>query len=188
MDSPITVKGSYLVYTLKYLSQTYPEGVVEEILARLSAKAKADLRVTMVGSQCPITTLFEMLDAILAVLGKKDPNINYVIGKETFKMTFSAIYKLFLRFGNPHYVLEKTATLWSSFNSGGKLACAERMPKRAILRLTGFPLKHEQYCAQRLRGGFEAILELCGCQIAMSSHTKCICKGADCCEWTLTWK
>ena len=188
MAELITVKGSYIVYTLKYLAANYPENVVDAILEGVSSKARQTIKMTLVGTQCPITTLGELLDAIQMVLGKDNPSINYVIGKETFKMTFSSVYKLFLRFGNPHYVLEKSATLWSSFCSAGKLSCAERTPKRAILRLTDFPYKHEQYCAQRLRGGFEAILELCGCQIEISNHSKCRSKNADCCEWIFTWK
>jgi hypothetical protein len=56
------------------------------------------------------------------------------------------------------------------------------------MSLTDFPYRNPDYCGQRLRGWFQATLELSWCEITRSSHTACTSTGSPYCEWRFEWK
>lgn len=187
MLSGIEVKGSIAHYTLKYLNREHDQTVIDNIYAAMSKPAVQAIKTVLVGNAIPIEYVMELLHAIRKVLGGDDPNINFKVGLESFKLAFSLVYKVFIRLGNPHFILNKTAKVWRNFNNAGTLECIDEGKNKAIFRLKDFDFKDTEYCEQRLRGGFQAVLELCGCKVKSCTHTYCTSRGDPHCEWELIW-
>jgi len=188
MASDVTVKGSTLLYTIKWIKKNHDVQTFEQILAALPEETRKHVQGALVGAMFPVTDLCLFLEAIKKVIAPNDPEINYRIGHASFNDAFSIVYKVFLKFGSPEFVLEKATLLWKNFSASGTLSCPELAPGRAVLRMVDFPYHHPEFCQQRLRGGFQAVIELCGVKIKESRHPTCCLRGDPYCEWLYNWK
>jgi hypothetical protein len=172
---------------MKFLRRKFGQDTVDRITARMSEEARKTSSTALVGSMYPIEHLGELIDAVAAELGIENPEINFRIARESFKTTFSLLYKILLKFGNPHFILKRTDAVWRKFASAGNLKCVEESDGRAVVRLTNFDFENEELCSQRLRGGFQALLELSGCKVIDAQHSACRVRGDPYCEWLFTW-
>jgi len=187
MDTGIQVKGSGFVHTVDYLEKQYGAEVLADILGQMPAGGAKVARRALVMGMYPVEHVGELLDAIKTVLGRDDPEINFKINLAAARASFSTIYKVFFRLGSPGYIIGKAASLFGRFTSKGQLTVVKNEKNLVLLRLTEFGYQHPEFCKHRLRGWYQAPLELSGCRITESSHPRCVLQGDPHCEWRYRW-
>ena len=184
----VTVKGSGLGNTQKYIREKYGQAVLDKVYAAMAEPARTEVAKSLATAWYPVEHIADFIRAIKSVIGPNDQDINFKISNESAKYTFSLIYKVFFKLGSPQFIMGKVSSVWSTLCSGGKLEITDKSDKHLVLRLSDFAYRDPEYCGQRLRGWFQAPLELSGCQIVENRHTACASKGASYCEWRIAWK
>lgn len=187
MASGIQVKGSGFVHTLDYLEAEYGVEVVQDIYGAMTPEGARTVKRALVMTMYPVEFVGEFLDAIKAVLGRQDPEINFKINLAAARASFSTLYKLFFRLGRPAYIIGKAASVFGRFASEGSLDVVQSDKGLVSLRLTNFSYQHPEFCQHRLRGWYQAPLELSGCHIIASEHPRCVVRGDPYCEWRYRW-
>lgn len=185
--SGIQVKGSGFVHTLDYLEAEYGLEVVQDIYGAMTPEGARTVKRALVMTMYPVEYVGELLDAIKAVLGQQDPEIVYKISLAAAKASFSTLYKIFFRLGRPGYIIGKAASVFDRFTSEGRLEVTESEKKMVSLRLVDFGYQHHGWCNHRLRGWYQAPLELSGCRITESVHHTCVLRGDSHCAWRYRW-
>ncbi|MDF1561490.1 MAG: hypothetical protein P1V51_00520 [Deltaproteobacteria bacterium] len=187
ITSGIQVKGSGFVHTLDYLKAKHGPAAVEAIFAAMSPEAAQTARTALFMTLCPVEHVGEFLDAIKWVLGPDDPEINYKISLASAKQSFSRVYAIFFRLGKPGYIISKAAAVYEKMITQGRLVIVESQKDSVTLRLEGFAYKHPEWCNHRLRGWYQAPLELSGCTIKEAVHHTCVLRGDSNCQWRYRW-
>lgn len=81
------------------------------------------------------------------------------------ELDFSTFYRVLIRLASPAYVLERTATLWSTYNDSGELKVVARDQSgersRAVLRLDAYETRYAVYGVV-LHGYVEQLLAMTG--------------------------
>jgi len=187
MSDDIKMKASTVYHTLQYLRKSEGDAVFESLLSSISALHQDAIRNATVASWIDIKSIYALLDAIKYKLGKNDPCINHRVGLEATKKSFSRIYKMFFRVGKPDFVIQRTAVVWGTMATKGRVEVLDSGTKYVDIALFDFEHSHREFCTHRLRGNFQAVLEVSGCKILESKHTRCRLDGHDQCEWLYTW-
>ncbi len=188
MESGVTVKGSGIAPTMKYVREQYGDDVAERVFAALPPDVRQALRSPLASRWYPVEHVGELLEALRAHIDGNDPEILFAISRESAKNAFSMIYRVFFKLGSPAFIIGRVSSVWHTLCSKGELNVVEKDDKRIVVRLTDFPYDNPDYCGVRLRGWFHAALEVSGCDITRSEHTTCACKGAPHCEWVFEWR
>lgn len=96
------------------------------------------------------------------------------------------IYKLFLMVVNPHSLIKKSEAIYKRYYSESRLIVTENEQNRAVIQITGFPLKdivmETSMGAYTKRG-----IELAGGKNVTARKTSSVVKGADIIEYVFSW-
>lgn len=187
MASGVQVKGSGIAPTMKFIRKKYGDEKADQVLARLSDEVRRTVTVPLAGTWYPVEHVGELCTAIRAVLSTDTPDCLFEIARESATDAFNLIYRVFFRLGSPAFIVKRVASVWGSLCDSGTLSVADHGSTHLVVRLDEFPYKNPDYCAERLRGWFQAALEVSGCDITTSRHTKCVAHGHECCEWRFEW-
>ena len=188
METQVKVKGSGIGYTKEYIVKKYGKETMDRIMSFLPEDAAATVQNAIPSAWYPIEHMGHLTDGIKRVVGAKERYAVFEISRESAKTTFSTLYKIFFKLGNPSFIMDRVASVWRNMASEGDLSVVERGDKFVVVRLSNFPYRHPDYCGHRLRGWFHAVLELSGCEITKSKHTKCTSNNDSHCEWRFEWK
>jgi hypothetical protein len=124
------------------------------------------------------------------VLGQGDGRLVREAAVYSAQKQFSGIYKMFISFVTPHFVLGSTAKLWRQFIDTGNMTATyvgEKSDNHILLKLTDIPdipLKHDWEQTPFM----EEITRISGGKNPKIAHTQCIAKGDPCCVWDGTWE
>jgi len=187
MSSGALIKGSGITNTINFVKSKYGTSALEEVLAAMPDPSRQAIASTLATGWYPVEQIGDLLTAMKTTIGKGKPDFLYSVSIDASKATFNLVYKVFFKLGSPSYIISKVTSVWSTLVNKGELKVVDKSDKHIIVRLTDFPYKNTDYCAERLRGWFRAPLELSGCTITEASHTACTSKGAPYCEWKYRW-
>jgi hypothetical protein len=186
MECRVRVKGSGFGPTKNYIAKAFGAQRLESVMMRLPEKTREEFRNPLASCWYPVEYVGDLLTAIKAEFaGEKD--IIYRISLESGKGSFSLAYRLFIKLGTPSFIIGKASNVWSTACDSGKLEVVESREKEIVVRLTGFGYKNPDYCGERLRGWFQAPLELSGCRNVTGEHITCTSRGGACCECRYRW-
>ena len=95
-------------------------------------------------------------------------------------------YKIFFRFGSPHFIISRASRVFSDYYPEGQLDIAESSSNRCVLHLVKFP---EPYHVVELNigGWMDGALELMGKKDRKVEITRCMTKGDAVTEYVATW-
>ncbi|MBD3208384.1 MAG: hypothetical protein GF370_02945 [Candidatus Nealsonbacteria bacterium] len=187
MDLPGKVRGvAFKTEEGFVLEQEGKEGVerLEEALAEMGHPLKFDevrpmdfYPLGMIGlTQLTIKKLFDYDDEKIKELGKSEAKVSLII-------------RLFMKyFVSTQRIAKEVPKMWRRYYSIGDLEIAEMNDeeKRAVLRLKDFKVS-PVHCLN-LIGYFASVLQMVVNSPVECRETKCVFKGDDCHEFTLTWK
>ena len=76
--------------------------------------------------------------------------------------------------------------MWSSLYNRGQMKVDEQTDNSARIRLLDFP--SEIAGCSRVTGWIERMAEMTGVKNINVEQTRCFAKGAECCEWRISWR
>lgn len=100
---------------------------------------------------------------------------------------YTVMYRsVFAQAESPEAVLEKSSRLWRRFYDSGDSHLLVQSPTSVIKRITNceLPARHEIL----LLPYYEELLRQWGARDPLARHTKCVARGAECCETVISWR
>jgi len=158
-----------------------------KVLAELSVDDQDDLRAIIPVGWYPLALYARLLRAIDAVCGGgRDMQVLYELGRFSAEHDLTTIHRMFLRFANPAYIIEKTGELWRRFHDTGTWEVT-REPGGVTAVLTGWGYVDEALCVQ-LTGYTTRALELAGAKNVVMDHARCRARGDKECRFRGTFR
>ncbi len=127
-----------------------------------------------------------LLHAAVDTIGGGDPQVLADYGRFDAERDLTGPQRLFLRFGNPAYVLEKAGDYWRRFYDPGEWKVL-REPDGATGTLAGFDAGDEIFCIP-LTSYIGRMFELVGARDVRMQHTKCHARGDGSCVFVARWR
>lgn len=182
------VKATRWLDAKEFLVKTYGQSEVDKVVEALSEEdqtlfSRPIIPVAWIDYSAYMRYMF-MADRILGtgnyqVLAK---SAHYACDKQ-----FKGIYKFFVSFTSPEYVLKRVSQVWRQFHSAGTLTLVPKTEKTADLVLVGFPdipkgheYSHMPYMCR--------IMELSSAKNVKAIHPKCMARGDDQCLFKFKWE
>lgn len=180
-------KGAAVINRITILKEHYGEDVYEEILEKMKPENREQLSNMLFSSWYDANLFMDLNICTAKTLGKKHPDISVKIGELTADSSLKGIYSSKLKENNVAETLKRVPSIWNAFHDGGEFNIEVKEGNRVEMTVRGYPLPHEEFCANLL-GWSRRLLELSGGRQVEVKHTKCVCKGDNECLFVSTWK
>ncbi len=182
-----SIKGNQIILAKKFFTQRFGSDALDKILNAMSENNKTIIKKAISSANWePEEAYIEFLSAADKVFGCGDNSIPFDCGYYLAKEGIPKIYKIFIRFGDPLFVIQRADRFWSQVHSTGRLSVTHTGPNAVIGRLEDKAYPHKAFCASLL-GYFKGILELCGIKEGTFKELHCAAQGHGFCEYAITW-
>ena len=185
------VKALYVLQCREFILEKHGEAGIEAVKAELSPTEREQL-------YSPLAVASDWMDVGLALahaLAYDRAFSTGVSGQAAERMLsglvakhYTVMYRsIFAQAASPEAVLEKSSRLWRRFYDEGDTQLILLSPTSVLKRITGitdFPARHELL----LLPYYEELLRQWGAKDPSARHTKCVARGAECCESVISWR
>jgi uncharacterized protein (TIGR02265 family) len=189
MGEEAKAKGTILSARLAFLRNRGGEPLVERVLARLEDADRKTLRgILLVTSSYPLALSLRLDAAIAAELTPDDPDRVFLeLGRSSADVNLAGPQRLFMRAGDPQYLLSFTDAIYRYYYSAGHRTYEKTGPKTAVL------VTHDAEGATpgdclTIVGWHQRAIELSGGKNPVVSHPVCRARGGDRCEYRCSWE
>jgi hypothetical protein len=185
------VKALYVMQCREFILENHAEAGIEAVKAQLSAASRERLYspILLPSDWMPVQLVVEHALAYDEAFGTG------VSGQAASRMLaalvakhYNSMYRsVFAQAGSPEAVLEKSSRLWRRFYDEGDSQLIVQSPTSVVKRITGcndFPPRHELL----LLPYYEELLRQWGARDPSTRHNKCVARGAEYCETTISWR
>jgi hypothetical protein len=120
-------KGANCQNTREAVRQLFGEDAFQQLVDRLPESSQALLRRKRILSVdwVPIADWAPFLEQVCDGVGR-DEHRTHELARDWAERDFNGVYKFFIRFGAPEFILDRTAKVWSTYFSIGRLELVER--------------------------------------------------------------
>jgi hypothetical protein len=185
------VKALYVLQCREFILEQHGEAGIEAVKAQLNPVSREQL-------YSPLAVASDWMDVGLAIehaLAYDRAFSTGVSGQAAERMLsglvakhYTVMYRsIFAQATSPEDVLEKSSRLWRRFYDEGDTQLITLSPTSVLKRITGitdFPARHELL----LLPYYEELLRQWGAKDPSARHTKCVARGAECCESVISWR
>jgi hypothetical protein len=185
------VKALYVLQCREYILEMHGEAGIEAVKAQLTPTVREQL-------YSPLSVASDWMDVGLALehaLAYDRAFGTGVSGQAAERMLsglvakhYTVMYRsIFAQASSPEAVLEKSSRLWRRFYDEGDTQLIILSPNSVLKRISGitdFPARHELL----LLPYYEELLRQWGAKDPTARHTKCVARGAECCESVISWR
>jgi hypothetical protein len=184
------VKALYVLQCREFILEQHGEAGIEAVKAQLAPAMRDQL-------YSPFSVATDWMDVGLALEHALayDRAFGTGTGEAAERMLsglvakhYTVMYRsIFAQASSPEAVLEKSSRLWRRFYDEGDTQLIILSPTSVIKRITGitdFPARHELL----LSPYYEELLRQWGAKDPLARHTKCVARGAECCETVISWR
>jgi hypothetical protein len=186
----VKVKGTAISGRLGYARRRGGEEAVQAIVAGITDRETRELLAdgkALKSVWYPFSALVDITVGIDRRFGKGDLGIVQEVGGDVAEADLNGVYKLFMSFASPHYLVDKAASIWRNYYDSGELVVIDRGERFAVLELRDFATPHRAHCLSVL-GWMVRSLKLTGCKNVRGEHLKCRCLGDATCTWRGDWE
>lgn len=134
----------------------------------------------------PLDAFVEFLEADVKVTanGREEELIRR--SEVIIEQHLKGIYKLFVKFGSPEFVLNRLAVVHRTYFQGVDVDAKVTAPGQGVVRYTGFEPQH-RLIGMSIIGYFRKALEISGARNVKAGFTTPIDEGKPFCELALAW-
>lgn len=188
MSETAQVKGTIIAARLAFVRARGGELLLERVLARLSEADRKTLSgLILVTSSYPFPLNLRLDKAIADELSPGDPDKVFLeMGRASADVNLAGPQRLFLRQGDPHYLLSFTESIYGYYYSQGKRTCEKTGPNTALLVTTGAERQTPGDCLTVI-GWYTRGIEMSGGTDVKIAHPVCAALGASRCEYLASW-
>ncbi len=179
------VKGTKIKSKFTFLRQHFSDAMVERVLAAMAPSDRAQLQ-TVLDLGWYDSGLFEnLLAAIVKVAGHGDDQILGKVGRHSAEDISQNAYKVYFRSGDPETVLAKMVPIHAKLNDPGEMEVL-RHSEQELSIVVKEPRALLNSC-KVARGFYQRSVELCGVSNVSVEEVACSGKGANACEFKVSW-
>jgi len=187
VDTPC-IKGQSYNLLKKYIIEKLGADAWQKILQEINSRDREIAsKVILDVSWQPEKPFLNLLNASEKKFGRDDYKLCRSIGNYSAKEGVSRFYKIFIRFGDPGYVIGRAANFWNQIHNHGRLEIRRTTPVSALGGLHGYKTPDKAFC-HYLMGYCEGVLEMSGAKNISISEIRCVCDGNEYCEFIGEWK
>jgi hypothetical protein len=184
------VKALYVLQCREFILENHGEAGIEAVKAQLSPASRDQLYspLAVASDWMEVSLPIEHALAYDRAFGTGSGQAAERMLRGLVAKHYKVMYRsVFAQASSPEAVLEKSSRLWRRFYDEGDTQLITLSPTSVIKRITGikdFPARHELL----LLPYYEELLRQWGAKDPSARHTKCVARGADCCETVITWR
>ncbi|MCP4652558.1 MAG: hypothetical protein GY858_04145 [Candidatus Omnitrophica bacterium] len=181
------IKGQMYNQARKTVTNLFGPDALEMIMQEMNQQGRMVLQSRIAASSWqpkePFVRLIALADEIF---GCGDYAVSEKIGTLIAKESIPTIYKIFIKFGDPGYVITRGSRLWNQLNNYGRLKVDLADKNSAVAALYENQIPHKAYC-HYLMGYSKGTLEVSGAHGIAIKEISCQLDGADHCEFIAKW-
>ena len=186
----VQVKGTAIAGKLKWVSRYKGEQPLKDVLDKLkdrdAAKRLADAGA-LKSAWYPFELFIDLTETIDRVFGKGDGALFRQVAGQTAEDDLSTVYKIFFRFMQPMFIVQKAAQLWRSYYTSGTVTATSPEKGLIELEIAEFGTPHWAHCESVL-GWAQRSIQLTGVKGVQAQHLECRGRGAKRCRMRVSWK
>lgn len=182
-----TVKGTGVRAMVRFVKERGGDAH-ERVMKRLPPESRQILEAHTIlpTSRYPEEVDHHLLVAICDELFSADIDQATQLGKAVMDEGMNIFSRLFLRVGDPAYLISKAGVVWNQYHQVGQLEVFDVTKTSARATLTEYPWLDLPFC-RVLTGTFIRALELSGCNDIRIEHEQCVGTYAPHCRYNVTW-
>jgi hypothetical protein len=183
------VKGVLLNAWVEFLGKRYGEKAVADAIQKLGAEDRALLSSPFLPSSWySYDTLHSLRSLTRSLMKPGEKRLSLDIGRAMAEYVFTGVYKTFL-VQDPVKQVEKFSWIGDFFFQEARKLESQFSSETSCLVRYRYEKGASPTTAicESLVGFWSRLIELSGAKDVKASHTKCIAKQADCCEFTFEW-
>ena len=183
------VKGISLLRNTEYIALAYGPEALEGLCKTLArGTAKIMREGALKSSWVDVEIYFDQLRGIADRFGGDDPSeIMREMGANSAELDLGSVYRFFLRFGNPGFVMSSSAIMWKNYYDGGRLEVRERASNFVTARLVDERTLPPHTC-NLIMGWAARAIELSGGKDVTIAHPHCREGGHGFCDFKVQWR
>lgn len=183
------VKGISLLRNTEYIALTYGPEALEELCETLRPDtAKVMREGALKSTWYDVEIYFDQLRGIAARFGGESPSeIMREMGANSAELDLGSVYRFFLRFGSPGFVISSSAIMWKNYYDGGRLDVTERASDYVLTRLLDERTLPPHTC-NLIIGWAARAIALSGGKDVMIAHPDCRAGGHSFCDFKVRWR
>ena len=181
------VKGSAVISTSMFVKNKFSERFNEWIDA-LSPTAKNILTEPILPNEWyPLYEgLTEPTKKVCDIFYNGDKKGAWELGRYSADMGLKRFYRIFLRFGSPHFMIKRASTIFSLYYNPSKMVGIKEGQKSGIMKIVEFP-EPDELIEFRVCGWIERALELTNCKNPVVKIAKSLTRGDEYTEISVKW-
>jgi hypothetical protein len=181
-------KGTALKATVKYVQEKLDKAARESFIAGLPEGLAGYFRKPAFATEWyPADDMADLMVRLARHTGRPEREVAWEIGRHSSDEGLNTVYKIFIRLGNPEFIIRKAAYVWNTYYSEGVFEVELTPPRRAVLTLKGCRMPHETLC-MRVAGWMQRTLEHSGGKNVRVDHAACTLQGRDVEEFIVSWE
>lgn len=180
--SEAKTKGVGFANCRAFVVERFGEEGWNAVIELLGKSEREELRAIIPMGWYSLDLYVSLIRALDTVHGEgRNMALLFELGRFEAERDLTTIHRVFLRFANPAYVIEKTGELWRRFHDTGTWEIArERDGLTGVL--TGWGVVDEGLCVE-LVGYMGRCLELVGAKSVVMEHPRCRARGDKECRF-----
>lgn len=183
-----SIRGQNIIHAKEYLIDRFGPGSIARIMEVLDEEDRAVIgRKTIPVAWEPEKSYISLLAKADQLYGRGDFNICLDIGYYTAQKAVPKFFKIFIRLGDPLFVIKRASIFWSQVHNHGKLEVIETGKNIAMARLSGYLTPSKVNCFGT-KGYIYAVFELSGAKNIVVTEKRCVNEGASYCEIEVRWE
>jgi hypothetical protein len=184
----VEVKGSVVSDSIKAVKAHFGDQAYNSIVDQLKGETRAlfERASILSSSWYSLDAFTEFLEMDIKVTAKGNEQELVTRAEAVIEQQLSGIYKMFVRFGTPQFVLNRISVIHQTYFRGVGVSMSMPTANRAVLKYTGFAKQH-RLIGFTIIGFYRKALEISGAKDVNANYTTFIEEGKGYCELHLSW-
>jgi hypothetical protein len=181
------VKGTAVIPIRNYVQKTNPDRY-KDWLDALSPESRKCIEWCLAGEWYPITAAFiEPTEALCRVVHGGDEGSAWTLGRYSADYALSGVYRIFARFGAPHFLLNRASQVFSQYYRPSRIAVTDKQDRACTVQIQEFETPH-RLVELRIGGWMERAVELSGRRVLRAEITRSMARGEPVTEYVIQWE
>jgi hypothetical protein len=184
----VEVKGSVVSDSVKAVKEQFGDQTYNTIVGQLKGETRAlfERASFLSASWYSLDAFTEFLEMDIKVTAKGNEQELIKRAEVVIEHQLSGIYKMFVRFGTPQFVLNRLSIIHQTYFRGVDATVSMPSTGRAVLKYTGFAKQH-RLIGLTIIGFYRKALEISGAKDVNAKFTTSIEDDKGYCELNLSW-
>ena len=184
-DGEAKTKGVGFVNVKSFVTERFGAQAWDAVLERLAPEDRDELSLVVSVGWYSLALYARLIRALDEVHGYGDLSLVVQLGRYEAEHDLATWHRIFLRFANPAFMVEKTGEYWKRFHDTGEWKIA-REPNGVAGVLEGWGCVDHALCRE-LVGYMSRLLELVGTKNVIFEHPTCRARNDAQCLFRARW-